>query len=61
MHVEHLWRTRLRKISHRGIPDFWRDLVLPDVYNRSKFEYCAFSGLKADRLKKKKKKKQQEK
>ena len=29
-----------------GSPNFRRTLVLPDVFNRSKFEYCAFIGLK---------------
>ena len=40
-------------------PDFSRILLLPDIFNRSNFEYSAFSGLKVDsrrRVRKKKKK-----
>ena len=46
--------------SQPGTPDFRQTLVLPDVPNRSKLEYYAFSGLKEDssgrkRIKSKKK------
>ena len=37
-----------------GTPDFWRNLV-PDIYNRSKFEDCAVSGLEVDTLVRKRK------
>ena len=41
----------------RGTPDFIPALVLPDIFNRSNFEYSAFSGLKVDSQRKKSQKK----
>ena len=38
-----------------GTPDFIPTLVLPDIVNRSNFEYSAFSGLKLDSWRRKKK------
>ena len=37
-------------IPQNNIPDFRPDLILSDIYNRSKFEFCAFRGLKVDTL-----------
>ena len=42
-------------------PDFSRTLVLPDIFNRSNFEYSAYSGLKVDSMGRKRKKKQNNK
>ena len=44
-------------------PRFQAGLAFPNIYNRSKFEYCALSGLKVESLgrKSKKKEKKQEK
>ena len=38
-------------------PDFRRDLSFPDMYNRPKFEYCAFRGFKVNSSEEKEKKK----
>ena len=59
-----LWRTRLKGIPLSGTPYFSRTKVLPDIFNRSNSEYMAFSGLKADSIRrkgKKSKKKEKEK
>ena len=39
-----------------GVPDLCLTKVLPDIFNRSNFEYRAFSGLKIDRRGRKRKK-----
>ena len=48
---------QLRGIPQPGKLSFSRTLVFPDVFNRSNFEYSAFSGLKEDSWKRKRKKK----
>ena len=45
------------KPTHPGTSDFCRIKVLPDVSNRSNFEYSAFSGLKVDSGRRKRMKK----
>ena len=40
-----------------GIPHFSPTLVLPDIFNRSNFEYSALSGLKVDSWRRKRQKK----
>ena len=50
------WRTRLRGIPQHGTHNFSQALVLPDIFNRSNFEYSTFSSLKVDSGRKKKKK-----
>ena len=50
--------------TQTSTPTFSRTKVLPDcdIFNRSNFEYSAFSGLKVDGIgRKRKKKKKQEK
>ena len=49
----------MRRLPQRGTPDFCHPLVLPDIFNRSNFEYNTFSGLKVDSGKRKRKKKKQ--
>ena len=48
--------------SHQpGSPEVSPTLVLPDIFNRSNFEYSAFSGLKVDSRRRRRKKKQNRK
>ena len=47
----------MRGIHLPGTPNFIPALVLPDIFNRSNFEYRAFSGLKAENRRRKRKKK----
>ena len=46
--VEHFGEPDLGGFPKPGTPDFSRTSVLPDIFNSSKFEYRAFSGLKVD-------------
>ena len=47
---------KISKSSQLDAPDFCRTKVLPDVFNRSNFEYSAFSDLKKDSGRRKRKK-----
>ena len=49
------------EIPQPSSPDFSPTLVLPDIFNRSNFEYNALSGLKVNSIGRKRKKKQSKK
>ena len=51
------WRPRLRGIPPTWHPGFSFTPILPDIFNRSNFEYSAFSGLEVDSGRRKRKKK----
>ena len=51
----------MRGIPQPGIPNFSRALPLPDIFNRSNFEYSANSSLKVDSWRRKRKKKERKK
>ena len=56
MEIPH-WNPFEVEIPYCGFPNFRRDLVHPDTYHGLKFEFCAFSSLKVDRLEEKPEKK----
>ena len=49
------WTTRLSGIHPNWHPWFLSHKSRPDIFNRSNFEYSAFSGLKVDSIEKSKK------
>ena len=49
------------RLVQPGIPGFGPTIVLPDVFNRSNFEYSAFSSLKVEKWQQKNKKKEKKK
>ena len=50
-------KDSIEEDPQRGTTDFSGTLVLPDLFNRSNFEYSVFSGLKVDSGRRKRKKK----
>ena len=51
----------MRRIPQLGTPNFSSSKILPEIFNRLKFEFSAFSGLKVDGIGRKKKQQKKDK